>query len=89
MTHRTRHVLMVAYFFPPLGGAGVQRTLKALKYLPAHGRRATVVTTSPSAITAVIAAQPSSASTMRSWPMRRIASDSSVRTPRTPMTSCA
>lgn len=45
MTRGTRHVLVLAYFFPPLGGAGVQRTLKALKYLPAHGWRATVVTT--------------------------------------------
>jgi glycosyltransferase involved in cell wall biosynthesis len=42
----TRRVLVLAYFFPPLGGAGVQRTLKALKYLPEHGWRATVVTTS-------------------------------------------
>jgi glycosyltransferase involved in cell wall biosynthesis len=25
---------MVAYFFPPIGGAGVQRTLKFVKYLP-------------------------------------------------------
>jgi glycosyltransferase involved in cell wall biosynthesis len=44
-----RHVLVLAYFFPPIGGAGVQRTLKALKYLPEHGWRATVVTTSSSA----------------------------------------
>jgi hypothetical protein len=29
-----RRVLMVAYYFPPLGGAGVQRTLKFVKYLP-------------------------------------------------------
>jgi glycosyltransferase involved in cell wall biosynthesis len=40
-----RRVLVLAYFFPPIGGAGVQRTLKALKYLPAHGWSATVVTT--------------------------------------------
>ena len=28
---------MLAYAFPPLGGAGVQRTLKFVKYLPEHG----------------------------------------------------
>lgn len=31
---RMPHVLFVAYFFPPHGGAGVQRTLKFVKYLP-------------------------------------------------------
>ena len=30
-------VLVVAYFFPPLGGAGVQRTLKFVRYLPDYG----------------------------------------------------
>jgi glycosyltransferase involved in cell wall biosynthesis len=44
-----RRVLVVAYFFPPIAGAGVQRTLKALKYLPEHGWRATVLTTSSTA----------------------------------------
>ncbi|MHB1653254.1 MAG: glycosyltransferase family protein [Desulfitobacteriaceae bacterium] len=29
-----KKVLMIAYFFPPLGGSGVQRTLKFAKYLP-------------------------------------------------------
>ncbi|MDR3539695.1 MAG: hypothetical protein P4L69_01800 [Desulfosporosinus sp.] len=29
-----KKVLMIAYFFPPLGGSGVQRTLKFVKYLP-------------------------------------------------------
>jgi glycosyltransferase involved in cell wall biosynthesis len=38
-------VLVVAYFFPPLGGAGVQRTLKFAKYLPQHGWDPLVVTT--------------------------------------------
>ena len=37
-------VLMVAYFFPPLGGAGVQRSLKLAKYLPEQGWEPTVVT---------------------------------------------
>ncbi len=31
------HLLFVAYFFPPLGGAGVQRSLKFAKYLPDFG----------------------------------------------------
>lgn len=40
-----RRVLVLAYFFPPLGGAGVQRTLKFAKYLPARGWDPVVVTT--------------------------------------------
>ncbi|SPF43960.1 conserved hypothetical protein [Candidatus Desulfosporosinus infrequens] len=32
-----KKVLMIAYFFPPLGGSGVQRTLKYVKYLPSYG----------------------------------------------------
>jgi glycosyltransferase involved in cell wall biosynthesis len=40
-----RRVLVLSYFFPPLGGAGVQRTLKHVKYLPAAGWAPTVVTT--------------------------------------------
>ena len=35
---------MLAYAFPPLGGAGVQRTLKFVKYLPEQGWDPTVVT---------------------------------------------
>jgi len=40
-----RRVLVLAYFFPPLGGAGVQRTLKFVKYLSTLGWDATVVST--------------------------------------------
>ena len=40
-----RRVLMLAYFFPPLGGGGVQRTLKHVKYLPDEGFDAIVLTT--------------------------------------------
>lgn len=29
-----KKILMIAYFFPPIGGSGVQRTLKFVKYLP-------------------------------------------------------
>ncbi|MBV9000416.1 MAG: hypothetical protein JO304_15245 [Solirubrobacterales bacterium] len=40
-----RTVLVLAYFFPPLGGAGVQRTLKFVKYLPEYGYWPVVLTT--------------------------------------------
>jgi glycosyltransferase involved in cell wall biosynthesis len=40
-----RRVLVLAYYFPPVGGAGVQRTLKFVKYLAALGWDATVVST--------------------------------------------
>jgi glycosyltransferase involved in cell wall biosynthesis len=40
-----RRVLILAYFFPPLGGAGVQRTAKFVKYLPSFGWDPTVITT--------------------------------------------
>jgi glycosyltransferase involved in cell wall biosynthesis len=35
---------MLAYYFPPLGGGGVQRTLKHAKYLPSAGFDVIVVT---------------------------------------------
>ena len=36
-------VLIVTYFFPPMGGGGVQRTLKFTKYLPDFGFTPTVI----------------------------------------------
>jgi glycosyltransferase involved in cell wall biosynthesis len=39
-----RTILVVAYFFPPLGGGGVQRTVKFLKYLRPLGWRSEVIT---------------------------------------------
>jgi glycosyltransferase involved in cell wall biosynthesis len=36
--------LVLAYYFPPQGGAGVQRTLKFVQYLPEFGHEAVVVT---------------------------------------------
>lgn len=36
--------LLVSYAFPPVGGAGVQRTLKLVKYLPRHGVNVSVLT---------------------------------------------
>ena len=32
-----KRVLIVTYYWPPSGGAGVQRWLKIAKYLPRHG----------------------------------------------------
>jgi len=43
MTERLR-ALVVAYAFPPTGGAGVGRPAKLVKYLPAHGVQPTVLT---------------------------------------------
>jgi glycosyltransferase involved in cell wall biosynthesis len=40
-----KRVLFLAYFFPPLGGGGCQRTLKLVRYLEGNGWRSTVVTT--------------------------------------------
>ncbi len=39
-----KRVLYLAYFFPPLGGAGVQRTLKFVRHLPSFGWQSTVLT---------------------------------------------
>jgi glycosyltransferase involved in cell wall biosynthesis len=45
MEPRRRRVLVLAYFFPPLGGGGVQRTLKFIRYFEPLGWDATVVST--------------------------------------------
>jgi len=42
-----RKVLVIAYYFPPMGLSGVQRTLKFVKYLPQFGWQPTVVTVTP------------------------------------------
>lgn len=42
-----RNVLVVAYYFPPMGLSGVQRTLKFVKYLPQFGWQPTVLTVTP------------------------------------------
>lgn len=39
-----RRVLFLAYYFPPLGGGGVQRSLRFVQYLPEHGYEPVVVT---------------------------------------------
>lgn len=38
-----RHLLVVSHFFPPMGGGGVQRVTKLVKYLERCGWRASVV----------------------------------------------
>ena len=35
--------LIVSYYFPPVGGAGVQRILKMIKYLSRHQWKFTVI----------------------------------------------
>jgi len=39
-----KRVLLVAYYFPPMGMGGVQRALKLAKYLPEYGWKASVLT---------------------------------------------
>ena len=34
---RLKTVLIISYYWPPSGGAGVQRWLKFVKYLPEYG----------------------------------------------------
>src|SRR4051812_15100894 len=41
---RPRRVLFISYAFPPVGGAGVQRVTKFVKYLPSQGWETTVLT---------------------------------------------
>jgi glycosyltransferase involved in cell wall biosynthesis len=43
-----RKVLFIAYYFPPMGLSGVQRTVKFAKFLPKYGWRPTVLTIEPS-----------------------------------------
>ncbi len=40
-------VLIISYYFPPMGMGGVQRTLKFAKYLPEFGWQPVVITDSP------------------------------------------
>lgn len=37
------HILVLSYYFPPMGGVGVQRALKFVKYLPQYGITTTVI----------------------------------------------
>jgi glycosyltransferase involved in cell wall biosynthesis len=42
--YRLKKVLFIAYYFPPIGGAGTQRSLKFVKFLPKYGWHPLVVT---------------------------------------------
>lgn len=42
-----RRLLIVAYYFPPMGLSGVQRVAKFARYLPAYGWQPTVLTVDP------------------------------------------
>lgn len=46
MVMEARRVLLIAYVFPPVGGAGVQRVAKFTRYLPQHGWEVSVLTVS-------------------------------------------
>ncbi len=43
----SRRVLVIAYYFPPMGLSGVQRTAKFVKFLPKFGWQPTVLTCEP------------------------------------------
>jgi len=44
--HQNKQVLFITYYWPPSGGAGVQRCLKFVKHLPEFGIMPTVITVS-------------------------------------------
>ncbi len=48
VTVRKPHLVIVSYYFPPMGGGGVQRIVKSLKFLDRSFWQVTVVTVKPS-----------------------------------------
>ncbi|MEE4215494.1 MAG: hypothetical protein V2I34_10510, partial [Bacteroidales bacterium] len=42
-----KKILIITYYWPPCGGAGVQRWLKFAKYLPEYGWEPIVLTVDP------------------------------------------
>jgi glycosyltransferase involved in cell wall biosynthesis len=42
-----KHILIITYYWPPSGGAGVQRWLKFTKYLPEYGIEPVILTVDP------------------------------------------
>src|SRR5262245_50643359 len=63
--------LVVSYSFPPVGGAGVQRVSKLVKYLPAHGVTPAVLTvknpSAPLADHSLEADAPPGLEVLRAW----------------------
>ncbi|MBI4429503.1 MAG: glycosyltransferase family 4 protein [Ignavibacteriales bacterium] len=53
MTDAFRKVLMIAYYFPPMGLSGVQRTVKFAKFLPKFGWKPTILTVEPTGYFAI------------------------------------
>lgn len=47
-TARKKHLVFINYYFPPMGGGGVQRITKFLKYFDYESYDATVITVRPS-----------------------------------------
>jgi len=47
MSNPLQQVLIITYYWPPSGGAGVQRWLKFVKYLPVFGWQPVVLTVDP------------------------------------------
>ncbi len=45
--HTVKRILLISYYFPPSGGAAVQRVLKFARYLPDYGWLPTVLTVDP------------------------------------------
>src|SRR5215218_1649455 len=43
-TDKVRRILFIAYLFPPIGGGGVQRSVKFVRYLGEMGYEVVVVT---------------------------------------------
>lgn len=47
LTHGMKNLLFISYFFPPMGGSGVQRSMYFAKYLPDFGYRPIVIQGGP------------------------------------------
>jgi len=53
MNEGFRRVLIIAYYFPPMGLSGVQRSVKFAKFLPKYGWKPTVLTVEPTGYFAI------------------------------------
>jgi len=53
MAGEVKTALILVHDFPPAGGAGVQRVLKFVKYLPEFGWRSVVITATPESYTVI------------------------------------